>query len=414
MPATGWYYTRGPQRFGPVSADELRQLAEHGELGPDEWLWREGMEQWLPARRVKGLFDQGGLLAAKDSPAAASTPMEPEATEPAPPVEAISPSGNPVAAGAARTTFESSPSAFERAREGSSRQLFDWLIESLRPVFNVEFVRATEAMFAWIGHGVLYAATVLFLGIGVALAVEHHSPAPALIGIAVAAILAVLQYSSGRFAGALERVDKSAASHRPSAVFLDSFALLSFVGGLSSLVGLTVFAVTTGDFGWIPPAVIVFILLQHLGMTALNPETLHLTVNSECTAGEEALGILSFVIKLGLRAVAVVFGVGTLWGGVLIGYTIYLLAEPAVAPHARLDLGPDFLTQWLVRHWSLPPAEITALVAGALIIVSAAFPLLAYVGFAMSQLVIELLRAVLALPTLPESYKDAKKTEELP
>ena len=51
-----WYYARNDQQFGPVSAGELKVLADAGRLAPDDLLWREGMEQWATAINLKGLF----------------------------------------------------------------------------------------------------------------------------------------------------------------------------------------------------------------------------------------------------------------------------------------------------------------------------------------------------------------------
>jgi hypothetical protein len=51
-----WFYARNDQQFGPVSAAELKQLAEAGRLSPDDLLWREGMEQWTTAVNLRGLF----------------------------------------------------------------------------------------------------------------------------------------------------------------------------------------------------------------------------------------------------------------------------------------------------------------------------------------------------------------------
>lgn len=53
--ANEWHYTKNGQRFGPVSGQQLKELAAKGELGPADLVWKEGMKQWLPASKVKGL-----------------------------------------------------------------------------------------------------------------------------------------------------------------------------------------------------------------------------------------------------------------------------------------------------------------------------------------------------------------------
>jgi len=51
-----WHYSKGGQQHGPISHDELKALAESGQLQPGDLVWKEGMDGWLPASKVKGLF----------------------------------------------------------------------------------------------------------------------------------------------------------------------------------------------------------------------------------------------------------------------------------------------------------------------------------------------------------------------
>jgi hypothetical protein len=51
-----WYYARNDKQHGPVTAADLKQLAASGQLHAVDLIWREGMEEWTPAGRLKGLF----------------------------------------------------------------------------------------------------------------------------------------------------------------------------------------------------------------------------------------------------------------------------------------------------------------------------------------------------------------------
>lgn len=51
-----WYYAKNDQQHGPVTPAELRQLATAHALLPEDLIWREGMDGWAPASKVKGLF----------------------------------------------------------------------------------------------------------------------------------------------------------------------------------------------------------------------------------------------------------------------------------------------------------------------------------------------------------------------
>ena len=51
-----WLYRQGNRTFGPVSNSELKQLANAGELKPDDLVSKEGSEKWTKAKNVKGLI----------------------------------------------------------------------------------------------------------------------------------------------------------------------------------------------------------------------------------------------------------------------------------------------------------------------------------------------------------------------
>jgi len=44
-----WYYTKGSNRFGPIDETDLRKRLEGGEIGPEDWLWSEGLSEWVKA-----------------------------------------------------------------------------------------------------------------------------------------------------------------------------------------------------------------------------------------------------------------------------------------------------------------------------------------------------------------------------
>jgi hypothetical protein len=54
--ATDWYFARNDEQRGPHSSAELKELAAIGDLRPTDLVWREGMPEWVPANKVKGLF----------------------------------------------------------------------------------------------------------------------------------------------------------------------------------------------------------------------------------------------------------------------------------------------------------------------------------------------------------------------
>jgi hypothetical protein len=60
--AVEWFYTTNKQQMGPVSWDELRELANVGILKPHDMVWADGMDEWVKAINQGGLFsdEEGG------------------------------------------------------------------------------------------------------------------------------------------------------------------------------------------------------------------------------------------------------------------------------------------------------------------------------------------------------------------
>src|SRR4051812_15217347 len=52
-----WYYTSAGQQNGPVTAAQLKQAAQSGQLTPTDLVWKDGMPDWVPATKLKGIFD---------------------------------------------------------------------------------------------------------------------------------------------------------------------------------------------------------------------------------------------------------------------------------------------------------------------------------------------------------------------
>ena len=82
--AEAWFYHRGDQRLGPVSSQELKWLADTGELQPTDLLWKEGMPKPLAASCAKGLFSATVQQDATNSPPAASPAPPPLQADDAP------------------------------------------------------------------------------------------------------------------------------------------------------------------------------------------------------------------------------------------------------------------------------------------------------------------------------------------
>lgn len=53
-----WWYAVGQEKIGPCSGSELMDLVAQGKVFPDTLVWKEGMPNWVPASRIKGLWQK--------------------------------------------------------------------------------------------------------------------------------------------------------------------------------------------------------------------------------------------------------------------------------------------------------------------------------------------------------------------
>ncbi len=52
----GWYYAHAGKRFGPITTEQLRDLALIWQISRDDLVWRRGMSEWRHAGEVDGLL----------------------------------------------------------------------------------------------------------------------------------------------------------------------------------------------------------------------------------------------------------------------------------------------------------------------------------------------------------------------
>lgn len=56
--ADEWYYAKGKEKVGPLTAAQMKQLARSGELARTSMVWKTGMPKWVQAGQVNGLFPE--------------------------------------------------------------------------------------------------------------------------------------------------------------------------------------------------------------------------------------------------------------------------------------------------------------------------------------------------------------------
>jgi hypothetical protein len=131
-------------------------------------------------------------------------------------------------------------------------------------------------------------------------------------------------------------------------------------------------------------------VLVYMGGVCLNPASLSVEVDEKAGAGEEALGILSFVMKMMLRLSPIVFGVGA---GAGVGAAVYLLV---------LVLRDEFLSLGFPIVADLTVTELTGQILAVGLV-----PFLAYLAFVFLYLLLDVLRAILSVPGKLDAMRQA-------
>jgi hypothetical protein len=58
-----WFHLVGADRQGPVMLAEMRELVLEGSVGPDTWVWADGMPDWMHVQDVPALVPPAALRA---------------------------------------------------------------------------------------------------------------------------------------------------------------------------------------------------------------------------------------------------------------------------------------------------------------------------------------------------------------
>ncbi|NLS95867.1 MAG: DUF4339 domain-containing protein [Planctomycetaceae bacterium] len=331
MPQLEWFYAKNDQPCGPVSAVELKQFAERGELREEDLVWREGMVEWIPASKIKGLFSSNGEGAVESEQAGEQevvvrqTPPRgevPGGAIPNPPPAAaelpirFSPASDRAVA---KPEPKIEPQVRERilAEPRPFRHPLDILADAARGLFSARFVHSTVVLFRVGGQVGVFLAIVAVGFLGVAFGAKTGTLAvslPLAAGGVVGLLLA--QYVALHLSSAMEKLDRSVRAGLSVTGPFDGLAAVMTVAGMASLVGLSGLAMGTSTVWPVFLAMTLFIVCQFTAIVAWNPKAVWLDVGPASTPGREVGGQVCFLGKLLWRLSVVAYGTGIMLGSI--------------------------------------------------------------------------------------------------
>ncbi len=363
-----WYYLRNGEQHGPVGIEDLQALMQSDSLAESDLVWKEGMDGWEPAGQVEELAPQRGI----PEPPPVAAPPGPQA-QAAPPR-----ASGPGLLGRIETLGD---------QEGLVQQmphlrLIQKLLDKLQGCFSAKLLDGVDRWAKGIGSVALLLAAAFLMLSYLVTAIAHGEMIELMGGgraqyvlIALVAIplgILLMHFMASKFLDAGRSLLSESPSAFSSTAFLHCYALGNLLlGGVAILGGLL--SLISGSFvqaiGLLAAAPVLFYVCG----VALNPALINVRVGHRASAGEEAIGILAFLYKLPLRLVPFVFGVG-------------MVAAFLGSLYVAIRLMAD--SSWLML---LQPLTMV-------LVVLALFPIIAYLLFLLLYLVVDVLRAILAIP----------------
>jgi hypothetical protein len=253
--------------------------------------------------------------------------------------------------------------------------LLEKLIEVFRGLLTSKLLEFCIKWASRIGHFALIVAAGLGFLFALIFAIRSNSFQGFLFGLAWVVLVFVVQYTAHKFSTAGETLIKNNPSQMSSKIFLDCFAFLVMIGGVVVFILQIVAAVRFGSFYPFLWGLGAFIFLEFVALVAFNPEEATIEIVKDNSAGQEAIGIITFFIKALMRLVPIIFGIGVAIGTVLLFIDFIGL------------FGSNFGFAWMRGN----KTAVTILYAALL-------PFLSYLYFVLAYLVLDVIRSILSIP----------------
>jgi len=353
-----WYYEMEGQQHGPISQTALMDLIAAGRLTRDNLVWNSSLTDWQPLHDLPA-FQEILLPLAEFLPLAETHP-------------------------------------FARRMAKPSRRhtlLSDAILDFLRELLPESVLRVAAQSLLVSGQYALQLLALLAASLGCLEAWKVNSPSGFLVSLLLFVGLTLVRIIGLQTAQSAHQLVDASPSRLSSLAYPRACSLLILTLSLAVTTILLVTAANTpGD------AALLYLLAGGtliLGVSfaavAQNEAWLRIELASDVTLGEEGLGILAMAMKLLVRVSSSCYGIGALGG--LIGYVAGVSMEQFGRSSAVRSEGIFLQTA------SLGIAFLAAL-----------SPFLFYAHATIGYILIDVLRALLQLPTR-ESFNSSRERQ---
>lgn len=365
------YYIRNASGSaeGPYQFEELKSLAVQEKVRPDTLVLPAGFKEWVLAKTIEGLFPESSATAGVSLP---PFPDSPSST-----------SDNPISAEdaarvarqGAEAAKQGAQNAFAASVNATNISLGFWakLVSLIKYVLSEKMMLSIITELSTYGTYAMALAAFGIIALSVIAAVRV-SFVWLLGGLAVTFVLSLTQYFSGKFMNAGAALISGTPTRLGTEAVTEMIALIGFLISSATLLGGVVLGIQQGEIWPLALGVAVFLSGMLVVGISFNPSMLNIQTGQATSAGEEAIGIVSFSYKSWLRATPAVFGVLSVFGCLLVLWSV-------------------------VKMLVSEPFSVIALATTGLSFVLAAslYPLVSYLLFLSTYLFIDVISAVLSL-----------------
>jgi hypothetical protein len=260
------------------------------------------------------------------------------------------------------------------------------VLERVAGWLSPSFVERSLGLSRDLGQYAILGGAALTLLYAIFAAIKFNSFAMFMTGVGLVVAVAIAQFAAVRFLGASARAIANTPSRLSSPAFLECAGLLVLLGAVATLVAGITTAIRMESFVTLLPTLFITAVLTYAGAIALHAKLVNVET-AEGSAGEEAIGLTSFVLKTGLKLVPLFFAL------LAVGGDLAILASFSERGQALASTIQSVLTY---VPFSM---EFGAGMASSMVVILAALlPMAAYFMFLVGYLSIDFVRSVLCVP----------------
>ena len=251
------------------------------------------------------------------------------------------------------------------------------IIKGIKKVLSLDLFNFLKKWLIILGDYGLYLAAILVVIIGLIASIRMESFSSFLYSLGYAVAFIIIQFISSKFNTINEDLIKNNETYMTSSGFTDAVAIFSLIGGIVYFFVDLYLAIKIPKFLPFVQGLGLLIVFMLISLVSFNPLLISVKSVKKNSAGEEAIGILGFFIKLFIKLIPFVYGVGI----------VYVIIMMLIHSAGMFGRGFEIMISW--RRVFVDMGKI--LFFGIL-------PFLAYISFVFNFLLLDIIKSILIIP----------------